>query len=201
MITEDIKRVFFHELGHFVAREINHLYYSGQSTKSIDIYPHELHPELFLGDLKVYVSNDGKGSKVASLDVLPEYLASSTYGCFFQSYYQRTSIRECLDKNGTDDMQKWITSLMANGLDWLNSDIASCDEEYFKLLNHTNKLDELMKLKPENYLIDNENMNYSVDIDKLRKDTSGLIEKHYLFYKTLVDKYIVILNEGESFEK
>ncbi len=83
---EDRNRVFFHELGHFIARQINHLHYSGPAVKSIEIYPHPDFPELYLGDTKVHLSGDEKENKPPNNEELSKYLASSTYGCIFQAY-------------------------------------------------------------------------------------------------------------------
>jgi hypothetical protein len=198
MLMNEIRRVFFHELGHFVAREINHLFYGGTNTKSITICPHKDFQHLFVGELKVNIDNDGKGAKVASLEELPAYLASSTYGCFFQSYYLNTPLKKCFQENGEDDMQMWLKSLLANGLDWLNSDITVYDEEYFNLLKAGKELDEILHLNPDKYLIDNGDKSYNVDVELLRQDTVEFIQKHYLLYKTLTDKYGQILNGHEE---
>lgn len=197
MISQDVKRVFFHELGHFVAREINHLYYSGQGTKSIEIYPYPYNNELFLGDTKVNQSVDGSEKKAPTVEKLPEYLASSTYGCFFQSIYQNSSLKQCFAQNGEDDMQKWFSAMLANGLDWCNSDIANYDSEYFDLLKEKGELDELMKLVPENYLIDNGNNSFDVNIVKLKEDILPFIKNHYKVYRKLIEKYKEILSQSE----
>lgn len=48
MITEEVKRVFFHELGHFVASEINSKYFGSFNTESIEItFPCQ--PKFILG--------------------------------------------------------------------------------------------------------------------------------------------------------
>ncbi len=189
----DLKRVFYHELGHFVAHELNRTYYSGLGTKSISIFPFPPNPELYLGEAKMNLSLDEKGKKAPSLEQLAAYLASSSYGCIFQSYYLKTSLKECFDLNGGDDIQKWFGSLLANGLDWLNSDIAACEREYFELLKTNNELDAFMQLNPNDYLTETADKIYAVDIAKLQKDSSPLIEKHYLLYKTLIEKYNQII--------
>ncbi len=186
---EDRNRVFFHELGHFLAREINHLYYNGPAVKSIDIFPHPLDNELYLGDTKIILSADGKENKPPTNETLPEYLASSTYGCIFQAYSQNTTLEHCFCFNGKDDFDKWYGALLANGLDWLRVDISSMEKEYFKLLKEKGELDEMVKLLPDTYLTDNGNQNYSVNISKLRENTSIFIKKHHPIYKQFVEKY------------
>lgn len=194
---EDIKRVFFHELGHFIAREINHKYYNGQGTKSISIYPYPHNDELFLGDTKINLSANGKEKESPSKQELAEYLASSTYGCIFQAYYQKTSLKQCFDNNGGDDLNKWFGALLSNDLDWLNSDIASADREHFDSLNEKGELDDMMKLIPQDYLIDNGNQNFEINIPKLQEDTFSFIEKHFSIYQKLIEKYSEIVSQME----
>jgi hypothetical protein len=140
------------------------------------------------------LSPDEREKKAPSLVQLPVYLASSTYGCIFQSYYMKTGLKKCFDLNGEDDMQKWIGALFANGLNWLNSDIAACERKYFDLLANNEELDAFIQLNPSNYLIESTDRIYSVDIAKLRKDTSAFIAKHYPFYESLIEKYSQIIN-------
>lgn len=190
----ELNRVFYHELGHFVAHELNRIYYAGLGTNSISIFPFPENPELYLGEAKMNLSPDEREKKAPSLEQLPMYLASSSYGCIFQSYYMKTELKKCFDLNGEDDMQKWIGALFANGLDWLNSDIAACEREYFDLLSNNKELDVFMQLNSSDYLLESADKIYSVDIAKLRSDTSAFVEKHYSHYNSLIEKISQIID-------
>jgi hypothetical protein len=189
-----LNRVFYHELGHFVAHELNRIYYTGLGTKSISIFPFPANPELYLGEAKMNLSPDEREKKAPSLVQLPVYLASSSYGCIFQSYYMKTELKKCFDLNGEDDMQKWIGALFANCLDWLNSDIAACEREYFDLLSNNRELDVFMQLNTSDYLIESADKNYSIDIANLRSDTAAFVEKHYSHYNSLIEKISQIID-------
>lgn len=51
--------VFFHELGHFIANELNRKYYSGTGNNSISIYPSSNNPYVFDGETNVYPREGG----------------------------------------------------------------------------------------------------------------------------------------------
>lgn len=195
---EDLRRVFFHELGHFVAHEMNQRYYSGTGIRSITIQPHYLGDHLFVGEANINLSDDERERMAPPLKYLPEYLASSTYGCIFQAYYQKTKLSNCLKVNGEDDMTKWHGSLLANSLEYHNADVAVAEEQYFDLLVQKRALDTMMMLNPENYLVEEGNQRYVVDIDRLRIDTDAFIDFHIEYYNTLILDYKNILLSGHS---
>ena len=91
----EIHRVFFHELGHFIAHELNFQLYGGHKTKSIFLKPYPPMPELYLGEAKVEVEN---GSYIPLKEEVPSYLASSTYGCLFQAYYTGEELKQAQKK-------------------------------------------------------------------------------------------------------
>lgn len=190
---EEIKRIFFHELGHFIAHEINRNFYHGNGTKSIVIYPAQGNPNLFMGDAVINLSEDERERNAPSKEILPEYLASSTYGCIFQAYYLNTPLNDCFEQNGQDDSKKWYASLCANGLDHLRPEISAVEKEYFELLKQKKALDEMVDLNPEIYLNSLGNENYNVDINQLRIDCASFVDKHREMYDILINKYLEIL--------
>jgi hypothetical protein len=190
---EEIKRVFFHELGHFIAHEINRKFYHGTGTKSIVIYPANGNSDLFLGEAIINLSEDEREKNAPFREILPEYLASSTYGCIFQSYYLGTSLNDCFKQNGHDDSKKWHDSLGAHGLDHLRAEISTAEKEYFELLKQEKALDEMMVFNSETYLVNLGNENYNVDINQLSIDSASFVDKHKEMYKILINKYLQIL--------
>ncbi len=130
-----------------------------------------------------------KHTKPPNNEELSKYLASSTYGCIFQAYYLGSTLQHCFKYNGTDDAQKWFGALASNGYDWLRQDISKIDNEYFNTLKERNELEELMNLVPDNYLIEEGDNKYTVNIEKLKEDTSMFIEKHNSLLKQLIEKY------------
>ena len=189
-MKDEVKRVFFHELGHFVAHEINKRYYNGTGTKSIEIFPFPYNNELFEGDAKINCSEDEREKNVPSIDLIAEYLASSTYGCIFQSYYKNEeTLDDCFKDNGMKDSEQWLKALRNYRIDDYKGEITSAENEYFKMLREKGALDDFMKLEPENYLTERGIENYNVDVDKLRKDTEAFVTVHQKGYDELIQKY------------
>jgi len=189
-MKEDVKRVFFHELGHFVAHEINKRYYHGTGTKSIEIFPFPYNNELFEGDAKINCSEDEREKNVPRIELLAEYLASSTYGCIFQSYYKNEeTFDDCFKDNGRKDSEQWLKAMRNYRIDDYKSEITRVESGYFKMLRKKGALDNFMTLEPENYLTDRGFENYSVDVDKLRKDTENIVTAHQKDYDELIQKY------------
>jgi hypothetical protein len=195
---EEIKRVFFHEFGHFVAREINNRFYNGPEVIEIVITPFPFRPGLFEGDTRIKTSDDAKEKYVPTKDILPEYLASSSYGCFFQSYYMHAGLKDCFNANGMDDQQKWSNSLFHNGFEGYAPKVSEEEYEFFNYLTEKKLLDDFMMLNPDKYLIGNEDLSYHVDLNLLRGDTNNLIETHKEIYKILIDRYHKVLNSYDQ---
>lgn len=191
---DKVNRVFFHELGHFVAREINQKYFNGTGSKEFLIYPCDQDPHEFCGHIVPNVPNGVYMTKPPPLIRLAEHLTSLFYGCVFQAYYNQTDLKDCFNKYGNDDMNSWYTSLNENNLSHINKNIANIEKEYFNSLLKERTLDDFMTLDPENYLIENGEKRYYVDIQKLREDTMDLVKKHYIVYNELIQQYNKMIN-------
>lgn len=166
---EDLKRVFFHEFGHFIAHEVYRRYYGGTGTKSISILQSPQHPGLFLGEAKINLSEDEREKKPPTMETLPHYLASSSYGCIFQSYYLGQSLEECFKLYGEDDMNKWYSCLHEHRLVGYNTEFSKADTEFFEQLKANKEFGELTKLDPNIYLENLGEQNYQVNLDRLRR--------------------------------
>ena len=185
-----MKRVFFHELGHFVAHELNKRYYKGTGTKSIEIFPTEVDKNLFQGDAKVVCTADEKERDVPNIEMLPEVLAAATYGCIFQAYYKKEdSFDDCFAKNGTEDTTLWKEAMRNFRIDDFRNEILADEREFYKSLWSKKELEDFIKLDQENYLTEHGTENYYVDIDKLRTDTEAFVTNHRKAYDALIQKY------------
>jgi hypothetical protein len=193
---EDLRRVFFHEFGHFIAHEVYKRYYGGTGTKSISISESPEHQGLFLGEAKINLSEDEKEKKLPTVETLPHYLASSSYGCIFQSYYLGQSLEECFKPNGQDDMNKWYSCLHGHQLVGYNSEFSKAETEFFEQLKESKEFGEWIKFDPNNYVIDLGEQNYQVDLDRLRQDTSSLLDSQYKLYDQLINRYKEIIKQA-----
>lgn len=191
----DVTRVFFHELGHFIAREINHKLFGHTEVISIMIDHYNGH--LYTGDTKIKISDDQRERRPPSIEDLPIYLASSSYGCIFQSYYLNTSLKECFDQNGGEDINQWYGSLLANKLVGWNQEFSKVERDYFAYLMKEDALADFMKIEPEKYLQKTGN-GFLVDVLKLRQDTTVLIKQHIEDYSILLAKYKEVIKRASN---
>lgn len=188
----ELHRVFFHEVGHFISHEINAKFYGGHRTESIILEPNPHFPELYIGAAKI--EYEGKGQKyVAKREELARFLATSTYGCIFQAYYLNEGLRISQDKNCMDDMQQWLGALRLYELDYWSPDIHEKDQQFLEELRQQKSLDAVMALDPNKYLLAEEGGVFTVDLEKLRADVNDLIKQHREEYDGLIAKYDNIL--------
>lgn len=190
---EEINRVFFHELGHFIAHEMIRKFYNGSGVKLIAIFPHGQENNLFEGLTQQNLSADEGERYTPKKPLLAQYLASSTYGCIFQAYYKHQSLQTCFKENGENDTEKWRGSLSGHGLQEYAPDIFAIEKEYFDELVGQSKLDELMQLDPEKYLVHIGSQNYNVDLELLRSDTAAFIDSHRDDFESLLTRYSQII--------
>ncbi|MDV3560375.1 hypothetical protein CMU69_12590 [Elizabethkingia anophelis] len=99
-----IRRVFFHELGHYVAAKLSQRHFSGIGSKHIKIYRCPEKYNEFCGEMEPirpeeYNEND------LYLERLAENLIGLIYGCIFQSYFSSSATLDfCFEHFGTKDM-------------------------------------------------------------------------------------------------
>lgn len=194
----DLHRVFFHELGHFVAHEINFLYYSGTGTKSITLYPVSHNDSRYVGDAKINLSADVKEKDCPSLEMLPAYLASSTYGCLFQAYQTNGSLDDCFKINGQKDAEQWYWVLRTHRLDDYKSEVTAAEKEFFVKLVKEKLLEKFMLLDPDKYLIKIDSANYVVNMELLREDTKSMVEEHVSVYREMVENITGLVDKYKT---
>lgn len=193
-MIESIHRIFFHELGHYVAKELNLLFYEGTGTAEILIYPCQNNQSYYCGHIKPVIPTGVDPLRPLPFHKVKQQIASKIYGCIFQSYYSGAkSIKGCLYKYGEDDSKTWIECLSFHGLSSYSYELVQAEEEHFQKLKNDNVLDSFIQLDPEEYIIPTYYESYKIDLEKLKNDTNILIRKHYKYYQELIDKYKTIL--------
>jgi hypothetical protein len=197
----NLRSVFYHELGHFVAHSINKISLGGLGVKAIIIFPEtrdDRHGHNELNKPEGYV----EGTPVPKIR-LAQYLVSVAYGCIFQSYYENqlsagspgkkgiASFDNCFHHNGAgvSDVKKWYQGLYANGLSGYNSDFFALLMRYFQELSEKHSLAAFMSLNLLDYLNEYEIVNFSIDLDKLFADCEDLIKAHIDQYLSLVAEF------------
>ena len=187
----DLNRVFFHELGHFIARELNAMLYGKAPVRAIEIYVCNTALGLYCGELLIEKSNHPKEGDLPTKDSIEEYLASSTYGCILQSLHLRQCLNHCFNHNGHDDYGKWIKVLQEYQLEELQIPLSSLEKRYFKSLKEDSFINDLLKINPSDFLkrVTPKSDNYSVDIPHLREGVADFLQKHAAKYQDLISQY------------
>lgn len=184
---ESIQRVFFHELGHFVAHELNYKYYEGNGVAEMVIHPCEENINEHCGYCTPI--NNTNENKPAPIERLAQFLAATIHGCLFQAYFMEQSFEECmcLGGNGEGDTTQWSSILYIHRQN--NQRFTSLEDAFFKKLVTQKALDGFKKLNVSDYIKDTKNQIHTFDVGKLREDTSAILEEYSSLYKELIALY------------
>src|SRR2546428_7727245 len=165
-----IERVFFHELGHFVAQELNNMHYAGTGVKEIKIHPCEEKPDEFCGGTQPNLpeGQEEDDKKPPPIERLAQFLISKVHGCMFQCYYESSSLSDCYRTFGNGDIDSWLGALVSHKLSVENKHFAAAEQKYYDTLLTEKTLDPLMKLQPNDYLVIEKPNHYLVNMEKLR---------------------------------
>lgn len=183
----DLHRVFWHELGHFVAQELNYRFYKGPGTKEIIIYRSPNNYDFFEG--KTIVNREDDKEYIPPIECFTFYLASSVYGCIFQAYFRNETLDDCFVEHGKGDSEQWGKIICRYGFNGYQPDLFACEKKYFNKLKENGGLDELKDINPDDYLVNDGNDNYHINIDELKKVIDKFISSHVKVYETLVQSY------------
>jgi hypothetical protein len=194
-MTYDERIRFFHELGHFVAHELNAIHFGGPEVIRITLEPEksDRDAEISIGDATFYAPTN-----IDFRSRLPQYLASLVYGCYFETYYLQKTIdkrpvADCLPAfvecysagKGNADASLRCTFLDSIGVvmeKYLFSDI---EDAYFEKLVRGNHLDMWMILDPEKYV---RNGTLLIDVPRLRAEMTKNILEHATLFLKFVDR-------------
>jgi hypothetical protein len=186
-----VNRVFFHELGHFVAHELNAQHFDGYRANAIYISPCANDPNEFCGgtdfDLPDEIRNAAKAAP--PVNRLAQYLASIVHGCIFQCYYTKGDFRACFDVHGCNDLRYWSGAIDANKLIGTKPMFSRIEAEYFQTLCKNNVLDGFMQLNPDDYIEETELNHFQVNVKDLRLNTECLVNDYNESYQQLISSY------------
>lgn len=202
MNIQKLTRVFIHEIGHYVARELNFkLYNIGDGVERIFIKTHNLSNTIdYSGETTAkkpegHVDND-------KIENIAEFTAVIIYGCLFQTLYLKSKLefdfRDCFSPddsaNGQCDfiefrsMEKYISSHKRKEM------VEYSESEYlnqlFKDQSHINKI---LNLKLLIYL-KKENNDFTIKLDLLNKDLADFMTEHEKYYIEYLKNIMRIIN-------
>lgn len=188
-----LKKVFIHEMGHYVAQELNHELYGIGRVSSIEFIRETSGEKIdYIGktvsEKGISVNDDNK------LINLPERIAELVYGCYFQSIYLDFTLEHCLDinnKSANGHKDAWD---IASGLKQFNVKnerqalYSFLHKEYFDdLKNYKSDLKSLFQFDVKEFLLATEN-GFTTDLNKVYKITSNFRKLHKEDFKGFVEK-------------
>lgn len=198
MSTEEneIHRVFFHEVGHFIANEINYSKYRYRGNNGLTIYPCEGNCDKMCGETIRHSLESGR-----KLDIALE-LSSLFYGCLLENYLYGTEIDACLSHRGNGCHDANDRAGLLSGMKL--ADFSRIENEFLHKVEQKKPFEVLRQLIPSEYFSNAEeitqagNFRYVVDIHKLKRSIKGLVDSHFELYAELVDAY---KNELSKYEE
>nr|WP_315172212.1 hypothetical protein [uncultured Flavobacterium sp.] len=185
------QRTFIHEIGHFVARELNlNLYKVGYGVEKIYISAKDNLTYGSGGTVPIKPKNYNNSDPVKNP---VELCAVLIYGCLFQSLYLNTEFNFCFqvqdNANGKIDAEHFISLEKNSKKRGLMIDFVA--KEFIELINsEPSHFEIIKKLNFENYIASvNLKGDYIINLDKLKIDLIPFLEEHSKFYKKLVIKF------------
>ena len=190
---DKFKCVFIHEVGHYIAYELN-------NKKTTDIKVDKINLEWwesrndYLGRI---VLNDKTWDSTENIkENLSLYITALVYGCFIQSVYLNFKIDNCSKERGLDDFRKVTSALNIShnsNRDVIRNKIIELLEQEKR--NFKNKRDQFKTVFNIDYLelTEKEDNLYKIDLKKLKVKLKSFIGSHEHYYFSLLDKIEVIL--------
>lgn len=181
-------RVFRHELGHYVAQQLNRQIYNAEGTEHIKIIREE-HNQIY--DYRG--ATRPKNSEEAALLRHPaSAIASKAYGCIFQCLFYEHALGYCLDARGIalhghHDFEG-IHAIIYKATGGLSRtrEVLSITNDYFKKIKD-NPDTGLLKMDFDDLLSSKEEECF-IDLEKLNKRMANFLALHADSYKELVDE-------------
>ncbi len=198
MNIKNLNRVFFHELGHFIAQELNYKIYNvAQGTEEIWIKPLILNKDIdYIAGTKVkkpkgYILKKDK----RIIDFPIHFIGNVVYGCIIQTLYlkrnEKYKFEDCFgfpNKNGSDDVSNFASTNNYFNSKKRREVINFIKNNYIQELeNQKRHMDKLFSLNVIDFLNDN----YTIKLNELRivlKDFMSEHEKNYSYFIEKIKK-------------
>ncbi len=193
-----VKRVFFHELGHYISSKLNERFYSGFGPKHFKIYRCKNKYDEFCGEVAPNIPEEYENSTMF-FDRLPENLVGSIYGCIFQCYFTYTrELNYCFDQFGVDDMFKYNGTLIRHKLGLLKR--LKLQEVYYQHFIEIFDNKSLEKLKQIDYILflvpcEGEMDSYDINLSELDNNIEEFLEEYIDIYSKFVDNFKNVIFE------
>ncbi|SRX75010.1 hypothetical protein [Aequorivita antarctica] len=196
----NLEIVFFHEVGHLVAQQLNSKLFGTGEVEEILLIEYNISGvQNFLGKTISKVPQ-GKSQNTPLIN-LPEKIAELIYGCYFQSLYLNQELNKCFDcynqfvkgKQDCDDLVAALTMFKVP-IETRKRLYPYLLVEYFEFLqSHKNDFKEVLQENPKNFLFFTTD-GYRVDIGELQIKLQKFFIDHEKTYKNFVQEIKRILD-------
>lgn len=198
-MTDDLQRVFIHEMGHFIAAETNHRIFK---------YDRRIELIKLMARPNTSFFNGSVSTKKVTLDSY-SYLTSANeyvqtfYGCLFEVIYRKIELNECLCSSISRE-EHLIHNLGNGKVDSLyiysigqRPEIKKHSKEWYsyitndyynQMLSLNSHFDEVFKIDVYQHILKKDGTIYWIDINELLKSTNHFIESHSHYFELLMHK-------------
>ncbi len=183
------RRVFIHELGHYVADTINHQLYGMRSVKGIEIYKSPSLTTDYEGETKI--TSEGVRPFKPTQRMLPAYFAALAYGCIFESaYLDMPDMLFCMDNHGRSDIDKRNDFVKDPTI---KQALSGATDAHYQILVNSN-LGQYLQTMIVNKFVRNGNTDrIQINISLLRTELSSWTRRHASSYIRFVNELKRIL--------
>lgn len=202
-LMNDLQRAFIHEVGHFVAAELNfRLFNYDRRIDEFVIHLRNNSSNLYDG----YVTtNKTPNSNQIDHNIIVNYYTNIAYGCVFESLYRKDRLNKCLCDVSIKDNLQFNFGNGQNDYHELNrlriirllsrSVFEECEkylfEEYFENmieLRDNKHFDRVFNLDVEDFILNSHSQRrFIIDIEKLSESLNEFLELHQPYFLNLVN--------------
>ncbi len=207
----DLQRAFIHEMGHFIAAELN--YKLCNYDRRIDEF------KLYLRDNSTILYDGYVRTKNVVIsdrfnhEIIANYFGNAVYGCLFESLYRKIDLDQCLCDisieenllqnfgNGQDDYYEIFIRLrlVENELKSVFDKWRSyLFDDYFNQLHelkNRNHFKSVFSLDVNDYILKKRYNEYLIDIDKLKLELNEFLEFHKPFFEQFLERLFKIQHD------
>lgn len=192
-----IKKVFIHELGHFLANLINYKHSQLSKPETIHFYPCEEDETDLCGHL-VVEKPEGYKDEIAPKERLAEYIGKTVMGCVFQSYFHNVNLEKCLYTNGSMDSNGILTAKNKHAMSVQQMQrLSKLEDTFVIILKNAKALEFVYDLDPLQFIQEpKNNEQWDVNMNKLSDFIAGInLEPFEKLYLTFLENLRIVIHE------
>jgi hypothetical protein len=196
----NLKRTFFHELGHLFADSTNFKYFGFHKVEKIEFEAKNTDNGIDYEGRTIPIVPEGYDEAKDRLKNLPEKIASLVYGCYFQSIFLNTNFAQCFNyrdnrSNGFLDVTHLHSALgLFRVPDDIRNNLYNClYHTYPDSLPQLNMHNLFEKTEVEDLIIEKDAL-IEMDLDKTTERFRDFFNSHEALYLDFIANIKSILD-------